>query len=200
MIPLADSLAILCQLFRQTIDLPNESRLAKGNKTDAGQITMGVIKLGRFAIAFLGVAAIAGCGASGGNAPANQSAAAGDFVREDAQATSSIWELFNTGNQETVVSVNRYIWAASLEVLDFLPVQSVDPFTGVIVTGYGTPPGGGRSYRATVLIDDPALDARSLNLSLQTRGGRAVSRATARAVEDAILSRARELRIRDNKF
>jgi hypothetical protein len=68
------------------------------------------------------------------------------------------------------------------------------------VTGYGTPPGGGRSYRATVLIDDPALDARSLNIALQTRGGGPVSRATARAVEDAILSRARELRIADNKF
>lgn len=161
---------------------------------------MGVIKLGRFAIAFLGAAAIGGCGAFGGNTSANQTAAANDFVREDAQATSSIWELFNTSSQETTVSVNRYIWAASLEVLDFLPVQSVDPFTGVIVTGYGTPPAGGRAYRATVLIDDPALDARSLNLSLQTRGGRAVSRATARAVEDAILSRARELRIRDNKF
>ena len=71
--------------------------------------------------------------------------------------------------------------------------------TGVIVTGYGTPPGGGRAYRATVLIDDPALDARSLNLALQTQGG-PVSAATARAVEDAILSRAREMRIADNKF
>lgn len=85
-------------------------------------------------------------------------------------------------------------------MLNFLPVQSVDPFTGVIVTGYGTPPGGGASYRATVLIDDPALEARSLTVALQTSGGRPVSRATSRAVEDAILSRARALRIADNKF
>ena len=28
--------------------------------------------------------------------------------------------------------------------LAFLPVEQVDPFTGVLVTGYGTPPGGGR--------------------------------------------------------
>lgn len=124
----------------------------------------------------------------------------GDFIREDAQDTTSIWELFRNKGQENKVSVNKYLWSASLEVLNFLPVQSVDPFTGVIVTGYGTPPGGGRSYRATVLIDDPALDARSLNVALQTRGGRAVSTATARAVEDAILSRAREMRISDNKF
>ena len=31
--------------------------------------------------------------------------------------------------------------------------------TGVIVTDYGTPPGGGRAYRATILIQDAALDA-----------------------------------------
>ena len=113
---------------------------------------------------------------------------------------NTIWSIFRANRNENNVAVNRYLWSASLEVLNFLPIQSVDPFTGAIVTGYGTPPGGGRSYRATVLIDDPALDARSLNVALQTRGGRAVNRATARAVEDAILSRARELRIADNRL
>ncbi|MEW9919929.1 DUF3576 domain-containing protein [Marimonas sp. MJW-29] len=113
---------------------------------------------------------------------------------------NTIWSIFNRKSAENNVAVNKYLWSASLEVLSFLPVQSVDPFTGVIVTGYGTPPGGGQSYRATVLIDDPALDARSLNVALQTRGGRAVNRATSRAVEDAILSRARELRIADNRL
>ena len=113
---------------------------------------------------------------------------------------STIWDLFDTANAEQVTNVNRYLWAASLDVLNFLPVQEVDPFTGVIVTGYGTPPGGGRQYRATVHISDPALAARSLSVSLQTSGGAPVSAATSRAVEDAILSRARQLRIADNKF
>jgi len=113
---------------------------------------------------------------------------------------NTIWAIFNRKDNDTNVSVNKYLWSASLEVLNFLPVQSIDPYTGVIVTGYGTPPGGNQSYRATVLIDDPALDARSLNIALQTRGGRTVSKATSRAVEDAILSRAREMRIADAKF
>ena len=113
---------------------------------------------------------------------------------------NTIWAIFNRKSNDTRVSVNKYLWSASLEVLDFLPVQSIDPFTGVIVTGYGTPPGGGSSYRATVLIDDPALDARSLSVALQTRGGRTVNTATSRAVEDAILSRAREMRIADKKY
>ncbi|MEL6682003.1 MAG: DUF3576 domain-containing protein [Pseudomonadota bacterium] len=94
------------------------------------------------------------------------------------------------------VAVNRYLWAASLDVLSFLPVQSADPFTGVITTGFGTPPGGGRAYRATVQISDPALDARSLNLALQSRTG-PVAIETQSAVEDAILARARQLRIAD---
>ena len=109
--------------------------------------------------------------------------------------------MFDTAQRsEQVTNVNRYLWAASLDVLNFLPVQEVDPFTGVIVTGYGTPPGGGRSYRATVHISDPALAARSLSVALQTSGGAPVSAATTRAVEDAILSRARQLRIADNKL
>lgn len=112
---------------------------------------------------------------------------------------SSIWDLFG-GTPDQKVQVNRYLWNASLDVLEFLPVQSVDPFTGVIVTGYGTPPGSNRSYRATVHIKDPALDARSLNVSLQTKGGRTVNASTTRAVEDAILSRARQLRIADKNL
>ena len=98
------------------------------------------------------------------------------------------------------VEVNKYLWDAAQEVLNFLPIESVDPFTGVIVTGYGTPPGGGRAYRATIYVQDPALDARSLKVALQARGGGPVSAETQRAVEDAILTRARQLRIQDGKL
>ncbi len=97
------------------------------------------------------------------------------------------------------VAVNRYLWQASLDVLSFLPIQSVDPFTGVIVMGYGTPPGGGQAYRATVYVSDPALDARALNVAIANRAG-PVAEETNRAVEDAILARARELRIRDGRL
>jgi hypothetical protein len=77
-----------------------------------------------------------------------------------------------------------------------LPVETIDPFSGGVSTGYGTPPGGGRAYRATVYVTDSALDARSLNVALQSRGG-PVSIDTQRAVEDAILTRARQLRVAD---
>lgn len=113
---------------------------------------------------------------------------------------STVWDLFsNSDDPNTTVEVNKYIWVAALDVLSFLPIESVDPFTGVIVTGYGTPPGGGRSYRATIFVQDPALDARSLKIAMQTKSG-PVDPETVRAVEDAILSRARELRIADSNL
>jgi hypothetical protein len=113
------------------------------------------------------------------------------------QSGTSLFDAFSGG--ESQVKVNRFLWTATLDVLDFLPVDNADPFTGVISTGYGRPPGGGQSYRATVLISDPALDARSLNVALQTRSG-PVSAGTQRAVEDAILARARQLRIRAENY
>ncbi len=112
---------------------------------------------------------------------------------------STIWDIFGPNTTDQTVAVNRYLWNASLDVLSFLPIQSIDPFTGVIVTGYGTPPGGGRAYRATIHVTDPALEARALRVSLQTRNG-PVAAGTARAVEDAILARARQMRIADNRF
>ena len=153
------------------------------------------------------VLAVAGCGGmSSGNffSWGGFSNANGDkeqvAVKKTEDDQDTIWDLFSNADDPNIqLEVNRYLWQASLEVLNFLPIQSVDPFSGVIVTGYGTPPGGGRAYKATVYVTDPALDARSLKVSIQTRGG-AVSPDTQRAVEDAILTRARQLRIRDSKL
>ncbi len=160
-----------------------------------------VLKITTLAVALAALGACGSIGRIGSPATARPAQYQNPNVPSNIETDpeNTIWSIFNKRSTETNVQVNKYLWSASLEVLNFLPIQTVDPFTGVIVTGYGTPPGGSRAYRATVLIDDPALDARSLNVALQSRGG-AVSKATSRAVEDAILSRARELRITDNKL
>ena len=111
----------------------------------------------------------------------------------EADRESTIWDAFNTNVSTTPVKVNRYIWQASLEVLDFMPIEHIDPFSGIIVLGYGTPPGGGTAYRAVVHVSEPALDARTLRIALATRNGPADAQ-TMRALEDAILSRARQIR------
>lgn len=145
---------------------------------------------------------LAGCGAGGGSLGGSLGGSAQSTPKAPAveEQSSTIWDLFKAREEAGKVgAVNKYIWHAALETLDFLPVESVDPFTGVITTGFGTPPGGGRAYRATILVTDPALDARSLNVALMTRSGPAAA-STVRAVEDAILTRARQLRVRDGRI
>ena len=138
----------------------------------------------------------------GGAGPAEATGAPATREQAIEQANgSTLSELFsNAADPNITVEVNKYIWQASLEVLNFLPVETVDPFTGVFVTGYGRPPGGGRAYRATVYVQDPALDARSLKVALQSQGGGAGAPDTVRAIEDAILTRARQLRQRDSRL
>ena len=120
-------------------------------------------------------------------------------LASEGDSRSTIWDITNRDLKTTPVKVNRYIWQASLEVLDFMPIETIDPFSGVIVMGYGTPPGGKSKYEATVLVTEPALDARTLRVSLRTPSGPADPE-TMRALEDAILSRARQLREADARL
>ena len=103
-------------------------------------------------------------------------------------------DLFTNGRADEVGAVNKYLWHAALDVLNFLPIEAADPFTGIIAFGNGRAPGSSQIYRATVFITDPALDARSLKVSVTTSRG-AASAETQRQIENAILSRARQLRI-----
>ena len=104
-------------------------------------------------------------------------------------------DLFRSGGDE-IGSVNKYLWQASIEVLNFLPINSADPFSGIIVFGKGKAPGSSQSYDATVYISDPALDARSLSVTVRSSNG-TISSAAKREIESAILSRARQLRLKE---
>jgi hypothetical protein len=159
------------------------------------------VRAGTIVVLLLAVSACGGGrGSLGGVRLAGGPEAAYDPSAAPKQRQSTFLDLFtNADDPNTTIEVNKYIWNAALDVLNFLPVESADPFGGVIVTGFGVPPGGGQAYRAIVYVQDPALDARSLKLSLQTRGGPA-SPETVRAVEDAILTRARQLRIADGRL
>ena len=104
-------------------------------------------------------------------------------------------DLFRSGGDE-IGSVNKYLWQASIEVLNFLPINSADPFSGIIVFGKGKAPGASQFYDATVYISDPALDARSLSVTVRSSNG-TISSAAKREIESAILSRARQLRLKE---
>lgn len=174
-------------------------------KMQAGRWTMTrrrAENLGRMAVGGIVLALLAGCGSGMGqqemDAETRRQLQEAGALRDNERST--IWDLFGTRDDPNVtVEVNRYLWQAALEILDFMPIEAADPFSGVISYGYGTPPGGSQAYRATVFVTDPALEARSLRVALQSRSG-AVGRETARQIEDAILTRARQLRIRDGRL
>jgi hypothetical protein len=106
-------------------------------------------------------------------------------------------DLFKSEGDE-IGSVNKYLWQASIEVLSFLPINSADPFSGIIMFGKGNAPGSSKSYDATVYISDPALDARSLSVTVRSSNG-TISSEAKRVIESAILSRARQLRLKELK-
>ncbi|WP_112320873.1 DUF3576 domain-containing protein [Oceanibium sediminis] len=110
----------------------------------------------------------------------------------------SILDLFRRNDTSREINVNKYLWTASLDVLSFLPLEAVDPFSGVISTGWGRVNGSSGVYRSTVYVTGPALEARSLRVAVfRQSGGRAlaVTDAVAEQIEDAILTRARQLTV-----
>ena len=104
---------------------------------------------------------------------------------------------------EAGIGVNSYLWRASLDTLNFMPLQSADPFGGVIITDwYSAPTTPSERFKATVYILDTRLRADALNVSIfrqtQTNGQWAdasVDPDTEIQIENAILQRARELRL-----
>ena len=101
------------------------------------------------------------------------------------------------------MGVNSFLWRASLETLNFMPLAQVDPFGGVIVTDwYASAEAPNERFKANVYILDTNLRADALKTSIfkQTRsaGGwqdAAVDADTARQIENSILTRARKLYI-----
>ena len=99
------------------------------------------------------------------------------------------------------LGVNSFLWRASMETLNFMPLDQVDPFGGVIITDwYANPSVPTERFKATVYILDTNLRADGLKVSIfkqsQTVGGwqdANVDADTARQIENAILTRARQL-------
>lgn len=104
------------------------------------------------------------------------------------------------------LGVNTYLWRASLETLSFLPIKTADSVGGVIATDwYADPSKPAERVRANVLILGKKLQASALQVTLfkqtQAKGGAwndaPADPASARALEDTILTKARALRVRD---
>ena len=103
------------------------------------------------------------------------------------------------------IGVNAYLWRAALDTVSFMPLASADPFGGVIITDWYSPEETpNERFKVNVFILDRQLTARGINVKTfrqNLKGGKwvdsTVADDTSRKMEDAILTRARELRVAD---
>lgn len=101
------------------------------------------------------------------------------------------------------IGVNSFLWRATLDTISFMPLASADPFGGVIITDWYSPPQTpAERFKVTVYILDRALRADGLRVSVFRQGrqgddwiDQATAPATATNMENAILQRAREFRM-----
>jgi hypothetical protein len=109
---------------------------------------------------------------------------------------------------EGSIGVNGYLWRASLDTLAFMPLASADPYGGVIVTDwYTNPEKPDERFKATVYILDTRLRADGLNVAVfkQIKDGAGgwidapATDQTATDIENAILTRARQLKLSNIK-
>jgi hypothetical protein len=105
---------------------------------------------------------------------------------------------------KVAIGVNAYLWRATLDTLAFMPLSSADPYGGVVITDwYANPEKPDERFKATVYILDTRLRADGLNVTIfkqvkNATGGwqdAATTPQTETDVENAILTRARQLRL-----
>ena len=102
------------------------------------------------------------------------------------------------------IGVNGYLWRATLDTLAFMPLQSADPYGGVVITDwYVNPEKPAERFKATVYILDSRLRADGLTVTVfkQVSDGAGgwtpapTADQTSADIENAILTRARQLRL-----
>ena len=106
------------------------------------------------------------------------------------------------------VAVNSYLWRATLDTIAFMPLSSADPFGGVIITDWYSPPESPKErYKLSVYIMARQLRADGVKVAVfrqktnapGTWQSETVSKDTAINLENKILVRARQLRVASNR-
>ena len=135
-----------------------------------------------------------------------------DFGNPNVQAQAprtfgnlNLFGLGGGGEGGATIGVNRYLWRASLDTISFMPLVSADPFGGVIITDWYAPPDSPyERFKMNVYILDSRLRVDGVKVNVfrqQLVDGRewrdaALGATTDTQLENAILTRARQLRIK----
>ena len=167
----------------------------------------------RGAVALAGLVALSACSVFSSEYPDRQAGQEGgrpwnSLDNPDVYGTSGGWKIFDFSGGSSKpsagvgIGINAYLWRASLDTLAFMPLASADPFGGTIITDWYAPPESpNERFKMNVYITDRDLRADGIKVSVfrQVKAGNdwndaAVGAKTAGDLENAILTRARELR------
>jgi hypothetical protein len=114
----------------------------------------------------------------------------------------------HTAVAPNAIGVNSYLWRATLDTLAFMPLASADPYGGVVITDwYINPEKPDERFKCTVYILDTRLRGDALKVAVfkevsNGQGGWVTSQAsdqTSVDIENAILTRARQLKVSNLK-
>lgn len=73
----------------------------------------------------------------------------------------------SAGVAGSAVQVNAFLWRATLDTLSFMPLASADPFGGVIITDWYSPPGQASTrFKANAYILSKTLTASAIQVSV----------------------------------
>jgi hypothetical protein len=118
-------------------------------------------------------------------------------------------ETPQAGGEGAGIGVNGFLWRATLDTVSFMPINSADPFGGVIITDWYSPPDTpNERTRLNIFIRDRDLRADGVKVSVfrQTKNpdgtwsDAPVAASTAGGIENAILTRARQIRLAQKQF
>lgn len=110
------------------------------------------------------------------------------------------------GGKGSPLGVNSFLWRATLDTLSFMPLASADPFGGVIITDwYEDPAVSGERFKVNAVILDKTLRSDGVKVTVfkqkldkTTWRDQKVDDKLGRKLEDSILTRARQLKIRQS--
>jgi hypothetical protein len=159
------------------------------------------------------LALLAGCGET---RPTNPLPGSPDYAGEPGSGLGQYGNLtgggsllnFGTNRQPRpdsgggALGVNAYLWRGALDTLSFMPLASADPFGGVIITDWYSPPTSqGERFKATAYILGRQLRSDGVRVSVFRQVFQSgqwvdapVSAVTVGEIENKVLARARELR------
>lgn len=118
-----------------------------------------------------------------------------------------LFGIFGGGDskpQTAEIGVNSFLWRASLDTLQFMPLESADPIGGLIVTEWWSDPSLPNEWlKVQVYVLDTRLRADALKVQVYRRTGANAAQGqsapvdvdTSTQIENAILTRARILRL-----